>query len=338
MNTRTTVPERPRPPAPNDPAEVPEGPGAGFLRPDGRRTLQLVLAALWLLDGVLQMQAYFFTRAFGTRMITASAEGNPPVIARSILWSGRTIGHHPVAINALFALIQVGIGLGVAWRRSTKPALAVSVVWSLGVWWVGEGFGGVFSGAADPINGAPGAVILYALAAVVLWPSDRPGPRPTFIAGRAVGPAVAKGLWSVLWGSLALFAVLGPNRSARGLRDLIVGQVPGEPGWMVWVDRSTADLVDHRGLGYSVALAALLLVVAAGIHLPPRWANATLVLAMALGLLFWVVGEDFGALFTNAATDVNSGPLLVLLGLAYWNGPPAERGPVALGPRWPASA
>ncbi len=307
--------------APAEPDPPPSRTGPVWARPDRRRTLQLVLATLWLLDGVLQMQAYFFTRAFGTQMITMSAEGNPSVIARSILWSGRTIGHHPVEINALFAFVQVAIGLGVAWRRSTRAALAVSVAWSLGVWWVGEGFGGVLSGAADPINGAPGAVILYALVAVLLWPVDRPGPRPAFVAARAVGPAVAKALWSVLWGSLALFALLGANRSARGLHDLIIGQVDGEPGWVVWIDRTASDLVDHHGLGYSVLLAVLLVVVAVGVFLPPAWANAAVLLAMVVGSLFWVVGQDFGELFTNGATDVNSGPLLVLLAAAYWSRP-----------------
>ncbi len=300
---------------------APRRPPSGWVRPDGRRTLQLVLATLWLLDGVLQMQAYFFTRSFGTQMITMSAQGNPTVIARSILWSGRTIGHHPVAINALFALIQVGIGLGVAWRRSTKVALAVSVAWALGVWWIGEGLGGIFSGGADPINGAPGAAFLYALMAVVLWPVDRARDRSPFVAGRSVGPAMAKVLWSIVWGSLALFAVLGANRSARGLHDLIIGQSDGEPTWVVRMDRSASGLVDHRGLAYAVILAVALAAVAVGIHLPRTWANSSVALAAVLGLLFWVVGQNFGGLLTNAATDVNSGPLLVLLALAFWRGP-----------------
>jgi len=30
--------------------------------------------------------------------------------------------------------------------------------------------------------------------------------------------------------------------------------------------------------------------------------------------------STYHPLFTNGATDVNSGPLLILLGLAYWNG------------------
>ena len=37
----------------------------GWTRPDGRRTLQLVLATVWLIDGILQLQSFFFTQSFG---------------------------------------------------------------------------------------------------------------------------------------------------------------------------------------------------------------------------------------------------------------------------------
>ncbi len=43
---------------------------------------------------------------------------------------------------------------------------------------------------------------------------------------------------------------------------------------------------------------------------------------MAISVGLWVVGENLGALFTNGATDVNSGPLLALLALAYWSRSP----------------
>ena len=74
-----------------------------------------------------------------------------------------------------------------------------------------------------------------------------------------------------------------------------------------------------------MALAVLLAIVAIGIYLPARAGNATIVLAAALGLGFWVVGENFGALFTNSATDVNSGPLLVLLAVAFWRPRPTRQ-------------
>lgn len=92
----------------------------------------------------------------------------------------------------------------------------------------------------------------------------------------------------------------------------------GEPGWVARLDRAAASLVDHRGLVIAIVLAILLGIVAVGTYLPARLANATLVLAIVLSVAFWVIGENFGALFTNGGTDLNSGPLLILLSLVYW--------------------
>jgi len=36
------------------------------------------------------------------------------------------------------------------------------VAWALGVWWFGEGLGGVLAGTASPVSGAPGPVLLGA--------------------------------------------------------------------------------------------------------------------------------------------------------------------------------
>lgn len=295
-----------------------------WARPDGRRTLQLVLGTIWLLDGLLQLQAYFFTKAFGTQFIPMVAQGNPSLIQRPIDWSGANIAHHAVLVNSIFALVQVAIGLGIAWRPTLRIALGASIVWALGIWWVGEGLGGVLAGTADPVTGAPGAVILYALLAVLLWPVDRPGPPFPFIAARAVGPPTARALWLVLWGSLSYFAALGVNRSPQGLHDLIEGMATGEPAWMARLDRHASDLVAHRGLAVAVVLAVLLALVAVGAYFPPAAADATLVVAMVLAMAFWVVGQNFGSLFTNGGTDLNAGPLLVLLAVAYWRLP---RGP-----------
>ena len=69
-------------PGPRNPA----GPAAGGARweaPGLRRSLQLALAALWLLDAVLQYQTFMFSQGF-PRMLAATATGNPgPVAGRS---------------------------------------------------------------------------------------------------------------------------------------------------------------------------------------------------------------------------------------------------------------
>ena len=284
--------------------------------------LQLVLGTIWLLDGILQLQSFFFTKSFGLQMISGMSSGNPTVIARPISWSGTVIGHHAVLTDAVFAVVQCGIGLAIAWRPTVKIGLGVSVAWALGVWWVGEALGGVLNGTANPVNGAPGAVIVYALLAVLLWPTDRTRESP-FIAARAVGAPIAKGSWLVLWGSLAYFAVLGGNRSSQGLHNVLATEATGEPGWVAWIDHHVASLVDHRGLAVAVVMSILLVVVAIGTYMARSIANATVVLAAVVSAVIWVVGENFGALFTNGATDVNSGPLLILLAVAYWRWSPS---------------
>jgi hypothetical protein len=288
-----------------------------------------------LVDGLLQFQSFMFTRAFGSQMLAATAQGNPSPIAHSITRADFVIGHHSVVADALFAIVQVMIGFGIAWRPTLKPALAVSIVWSCGVWWFGEGLGGLLSGTANPVNGAPGAVLLYAVLAVLLWPSDRAGTTAPFIAGRAVGQKIARGVWVVLWGLLGYFAVLGSNRSPQRLNQLMSQMASGEPRWLARLDHHVANQLAHRGFGVSVALAAILAVIAVGVFLPRRAARTTVALALALSAGIWVLGENFGALFTGSGTDPNSGPLLMLMAAAYW---PRRVGPAHRADRSPHEA
>jgi hypothetical protein len=286
-------------------------------RLDVRRALQLGLAAVWLLDGVLQYQSFMYTKGF-SRMLAGTAPGNPGVVGRPIAWNATLVEHHLVLVNTIFATIQLLLGLGIALRPTVRVALAASIAWSLGVWWFGEGLGGVLSGAASPLNGAPGAVIIYALLAVLLWPAGHPGASAPFTAARAVGAHVARALWLVLWLSLAYFALTPGNRAPQGPNGLIAGMESGEPGWLAAIDRSAASLVAGQGLAVSIAVAIALAVIALGVHLPPPATRATLVLAIVVALVIWVVGEAFGMILAGGATDPNSGPLLVLLALTYW--------------------
>src|SRR5579872_267181 len=215
---------------------------------DPRRALQLALGGLWLLDGMLQFQPSMFGRAF-PQMLAGSAHGNPAVVARPITWSAGIIGHHVVALNALFAVIQVLLGLGIAWRPAVKFALAGSVVWSLAVWWLGEGLGGVLAGTASLVNGAPGAVLLYALLAILLYPADRHpadrhpavgarAPAAPFTAARAVGRPVALACWLVVWLGLAALALLP---ASRAIGRTTADTTPGGPAWLAGIDAHLAS-------------------------------------------------------------------------------------------------
>jgi hypothetical protein len=285
--------------------------------PDARRMLQLVLAAIWLLDAVLQYQSFMFTKGF-SKMLAGTAGGNPSVIARPITWDATLVGHHLVLVNTVFATIQLLLGLGIAFRPTVRLALAASIAWSLGVWWFGEGLGMVLTNSASPVNGAPGAVIIYALLAVLLWPADRGGEPAPFTAARAVGAHVARGLWLVLWLSLAYFALTPANRAPQALNGMIAGMESGQPGWLAAIDRGAASLVAGQGLAASIVLAVALTAIAVGVYLPPPVAKTTLVLAIVVAAVIWVFGEAFGMIIAGGATDPNSGPLLTLLALTYW--------------------
>ena len=284
-----------------------------------RRWLQLALAAMWLLDAILQLQSFFFTQGFG-QMLAATAAGDPAVIAGPVNWSARLIEAHPTWTNAAFATVQMFLALGIAWRPTLKAALATSVAWSLGVWWLGEGLGGVLAGTASTVSGAPGAVILYALLAVLLWPVESEG---AFVAARPLGVRSARLVWLAVWGSLAYFAVQAANRTAQGLHQMLSGMASGEPGWLASLDRDAAGLLAGQGTLASVVLAVVLGVVAAGIFGPVPAARAAVLLAIVVALVIWVVGENFGGILTGSGTDPNSGPPLVLLAIAYW--PPGSR-------------
>jgi hypothetical protein len=297
---------------------APEGAGQSWATAglDARRALQLGLAGLWLLDGVLQYQPAMYTKAFG-QSLAAAAAGNPSLIARPITWQAGLIAHHLMLLNTIYATIQLLIGLGIAIRPTARLALAASIAWALGVWWFGEGLGGVLSGGASPLNGAPGGVILYALLAVLLWPADRETGAP-FPAARATGGHVARALWLVLWLSLAYFAVTPASRAPGAVTGMISGMTDGEPRWLSWLMNGAASLLGGAELATSIALAVALVVIAAGVYLPAPVARGTLLLAVVVSLLIWVFAQALGGILAGGATDPNSGPLLALLALAYW--------------------
>ncbi len=286
--------------------------------PDGGRRLQLALAGLWLLDGALQYQPAMFTRAF-PQMLAGAARGNPALVADPMRWSGRLIDHHVVVMNAAFAFIQVVLGLGIAWRPTAKIALGASIAWAAGVWWFGEGLGSVLTGGASPVSGAPGAAILYALLAVLLWPAVRDHDAP-FIAGRAVGARVARGLWLILWGSMACMALQPAERAPQAVSGLVSAAAAGQPQWLAVAERQLASPLSDHGLLASVILAIAFVLVAATVFLPAGPARVGIIVALVISSAIWAA-EGLGGIFTGSGTDPNTGPLLALLALAYWPAP-----------------
>ena len=250
-----------------------------------RRGLQIALGLVWVLDAALQYQPVMFTRSFPSMMLMPSAMGEPAFVSGPVLTASRLIAGHVVPWNAMFATVQLVLGLGLLARATTRAALAGTIAWGLGVWWLGEGLGGIFGGMADPLTGAPGAALLYAFLAVLLWPRPRPA--------SSWGTRVA---WAALWGTMAVLMLTAPAASAS-----------------LTASGGTRAAVVTAVFTAAFALAAVGVLV-------PATTRPALVLAMAAALAAWGLGQDFGALFSGTATDLNTGPLLVLVALAYWPG------------------
>lgn len=304
-------------------------------RPDAR-AIQRALGALWLLDAALQLQPAFFHRGFALA-IEANAAGQPAALAGSYVQLYSWLAPHIVAANVAIILIQSGIGLALLSGRAVRTGLLVSLIWALVVWWVGEGFGGVFTGRASQLTGAPGPVLLYAVVAVLVWPrragstgdpAGGAGPERAGRSGGLAGAWGARGAWALLWlGSAALSlqpAVLAPGELSLRLAHAPLGDAlqPVEPHVFVALDAALARAVSGYGVQVGLALAALEALVALTV-LPAPTRRFSLVLGSVLGLLMWVVAGDVGGLFSGSATDVGLGPLIVLMAVLAWPLAPA---------------
>jgi hypothetical protein len=289
--------------------------GGGGGSDSGRRGLQICLGFLWLLDAALQFQPYMFGPAFVTRGIEPATAGNPAFVANSVTWVSRLMLHHAALYNTAFASIQLLLAVGFFFRRTLRPALAASVIWAVLVWWFGESLGGILTGAS-PLAGVPGAVVLYALIAIVLWPTART-PASELRSPATAGPLGRAAIlaWVALWGSFAYYLLLPANR-APGAISRVLSVSDGQPAWVAATMSGLSRAADGRGTAISVALAVLCGIVALGV-LARETIRTALVIAAALGLLFWIA-EGFGAILTGQGTDPNSGPLLILLAACFW--------------------
>jgi hypothetical protein len=289
---------------------------AGHLSVPGRRLLQVCLGLVWLLDAGLQFQPYMFGPFFVTQGIQLSAAGDPGMVAGPAGWASHVMLQHIALYNTIFATIQLLIAIGMFFRRSLRAALAASIGWALFVWWFGEGLGGIFTGSS-PLAGVPGAVIIYALIAILLWPADRPAARqPSSPAGSGLpGATGANLLWLILWGSFSYFLLLPGNRAPGAIAQTFA-TTDGQPAWIVALMNAMSDAAGQRGTEISVLLAVGCALVAVGVAIKPAIKPA-LITAIVIALLFWVA-EGFGGIFTGEGTDPNTGLPLILLAACYW--------------------
>jgi hypothetical protein len=267
-----------------------------------------------VLVGALQFQSFMYSKGF-IQLLQGLESGQPGWVASSVNRGAIIMQSHQGVFNSLAALIQVAIGLGILYRRTTKPAILLSFFWALAVWWFGEAFGMIFMSTtpiggipmASPLTGAPGAVLLYALIGAIAWPNGRPG--------GLFGVRGARAVWASLWLLMAWLWLVEAGGS-NGIHNAI-NAAPSGMSWLSSVQDGAASITKGNGLIFAIILAGLSAAIAVAVARNWR-AKESLILAAVLNLIYWVVGQGFGGIFAGGATDPNAGPLFVLLAYALY--------------------
>jgi len=264
-----------------------------------RRIIQTVLGIIWFIDGLLQLKPQMSTKVFLSQVVLPTAQSQPSWIAHSITWAANVVAPHIGVYDAIFALIQLLIGLALIFNLKVRTTLTISLIWALIVWWFGEGFGQLLTGQAILITGAPGAVFLYGIIGWAIWPKEDGAGQ--FGSVSVLGMKIARCALGVLWILGAVLQFQPAYLSAEGLSGTFTAQ------WM-------ANAVGSHGAVVSIALAVIQLIIGIAILMswrvrPFMWAS------IVLSFFFWWVGQSFGQMFSSLGTDPNAGPLFILLTL-----------------------
>jgi cytochrome oxidase Cu insertion factor (SCO1/SenC/PrrC family) len=316
--------------------------------PRARRVLRVGFGILWLFDGILQAQPQM-AGGLPAQVMEPAAATSPGWVQHLANWGGSIWSYHPIEAGAASVWIQVGIGMWLIFAVTGWPsrlAGVASVAWGLIVWVFAEAFGGIFAPGLTVLFGAPGAVLIYAVAGALIalpeqaWRAPRTGRlmlagMGVFFAGMALLQAwPGRGFWQgTLNGQ--------PGTLAGMIKSMAGTQQPHVLSAMV---SAFGDFTAAHGFAVNLfavlALAALgALFCASALRGDARLARIAVIAGAVFCLADWVLIEDFGFL-GGLGTDPNSMiPLIVLFtagGLAL--APAPQQAAVAAPATAPATA
>lgn len=295
-------------PAAKRPAATP--PSAAPAEPTWRLVLRVGFGIVWVFDGILQAQPKMAV-GLPSQVIEPTAATSPHWVQDVVNWAGTAWSYHPMQAGAAAVWIQIGIGIWLLTAvRGPLSRLAglVSVGWALVVWVFGESFGGIFAPGLTWLFGAPGAVLIYAVAGGLIalpesaWRSRWPGRLllpgvGVFLIGMAVLQAwPGRGFWQGMVngkpGTLAsMTASMAPTPQPHVLSS--------------WI---TAFTGFDEGHGFAVNLFVVVALAVIGVVFltgRPRLIRPVFIAFVVLCLADWVLIEDFGFL-GGLGTDPNS--------------------------------
>lgn len=262
-----------------------------------RLTMQRLLGLVWIFDGVLQLKPEMFTKQFLEQVILPTSQGQPYWIGGIVKFGISVVEPHILVWNILFAVIQLGIGMAMLFDWRARIAIIVSLLWALIVWIAGEGIGQLFTGQSSLISGAPGSVLLYAFVGIAVWPPQK----ECVMNWRHQNVHFARYTLSGLW-------MLGSFLHLQ--KPFLQG---GEWSQTISVGWVAHGLTGHAML-VSITLSVFEFLIGLAFlfrfqYLPVCWVS------IVLSFVFWWVGQSFGEIIDPLSTDLNSGPLMILLTL-----------------------
>jgi hypothetical protein len=284
-----------------------------------RKRLCQLLGILWLIDGLLQLQPQMFTMNMVNGVMKPMLDGQPAAIESSLNWIVQVTTQNLTLVNLMIAVVQIIIGISLIAGRGVKIALIASIVWAFIVWYGGEGMSMLLTGQASALTGAPGAVLLYALLALVVYPlSPTADPDEGGILSRR----------QLRW-SLAIFWIFMAALQAQpywwqsGQISQAVSGMIGQGGLdsalvdplLQWISNVTSS----SEIPLNSALIVVFLALGAGLlFIDNKHIRPVLVVSIVVSLVIWCGAEAFGMILTGMATDFNSGLLIVVMALACW--------------------
>ncbi len=298
--------------------------GSGGMAAAGN-ALRRVLGVLWLADALVKISIPFGGRAadqaYAQIMV---AETGPPGMHRLLAWETNLFAAHPF-LWWLPAAAELGIGVWLVTRPASRRALAASACWALVVWVAGEGLGGLTAGVSSVLTGYPGAALLYAIAAAVLYPRRPPREDAAAVAEAGIAGQWSRVAWLALWIGAAFFTALPQNGSSSVVSMLFINEQEA-PGPLRSMDSSELGWLTVGNtaiLGIAVAVACLAVGFTVFLGVLPR---VFLSLGALIAVAGWVAMQNLGGILTGSATDVGTGPVLVLVAAAFWPlGPTSKR-------------
>jgi cytochrome oxidase Cu insertion factor (SCO1/SenC/PrrC family) len=287
-------------------------PATGSAEPVAHRVLRVGFGLIWLLDGILQGQSAM-PLSMPSQVLAPAASSSPSWVQHLVNFGGTMWIEHPVTAAAAAVWIQVGIGLLLlvtpfgGWSRL---AGAVSAVWGLVVWVFGEAFGGIFGTGLTWMFGAPGAVLFYAVAGVLIalparvWSTPRPGRwvlrgLGLFFVGMAVLQAwPGRGFWQ---------GQANPHAAAGSVTAMVRGMAQTQqPGIFETTIQAFGRFDAAHGWAVNLFVVIALAIVGAGfLSSQPKVNRWAVIGGVVLCLADWVLVEDLG-FFGGVGTDPNS--------------------------------